>query len=684
MSAANIRRVGGPEYLLIADLRDQVLDRLGQPLEQPPADPAEPSAHPGSVPKPEPGDEPPISPTDPGPPAPARPAPSPSPAPAPRSAPAPKTDHPPLSEQSMADPSKPEAPESDAPPTEPPLKDAPSIGRHHDNDFWGRSSTEDFVDVLANMKRVAIFAGADGAADVGEPIHRIAIAMAISRVLKDDVLAEELGSEAKRSLAVRDAAMTLLHSSLPTQQLGSILHSLIERDAYSKQANTYGALAATVERAVRSHRRAVSGFVSQHITRLALTLKVHQVDVVVLTTHFDTDLRDKQLTVRETASPNAPIRDVSYEEMTLEGLANWRVDAQRVPLVMLDNPLMFLGEAERLTNPGEAGQQQLARTIVRLGDVFEDRDVVFIGTSLDDPGLLTAAARSRYASKRRFALVLPPRDLPIHPDASVLPTRRPERPDPMEFSIRRAVFGERFRHLGISPVVADFHWEVPQVVYEATLKLDQPDDYQPYAARRYAWWKPRQVVYGGGQPPYPGMRRFRDRWNQRLEEVKEMVATKLLDREDLDQASERIEVDAWICKGNGRELFLWASSDDQAELADEPVIKLGAYTSEPAARAFRQGMQWIKTLDVSDDDPAQFEAPTPGPSSEDDPWTTRAIPLVLFDEPHHRLQVGVLTIRCLGPHGGSRIRSRSDDARNLCDVAAKMVLPLLLEEPETT
>jgi hypothetical protein len=549
-------------------------------------------------------------------------------------------------------------------PTRVDAADAPpetvAVETDHDRDFWLRQSTRDYILRLAALEHVTIYAGADGPADVGPPIHRDLLATMLWRHLPEDALMREVPPERRHPMA-GDVVKAMVASGVPAAYLGSILTQVLRRrDTQEGEGGTADGIDKAVQREIRKTHRTSSGFVSRSITRLALTLRLHRRDVQVLSAHYDDDLYGSVDLVRATSGDR--LNDVHYDKYPLKDASSVTRRVRRVPLIKLNDP-MVLGEGPLLCVRGEEGEMRPAPQIEVLSFALRTSNTILVGSSIDDPGVLAAVAAVREdASHERYALLLPPDRFPLHPDSADFNGDGQS----LEPAFRHALLAERYRHLGVTPIIADFPYQVPQLLREIALAVEQGKDYVSYAERSRRWWTPRAARLGysrdrGGSGSRDA---FQEQWYDALRYEERQIVAALLPEPEDDGQDEELHVDVWIREPGARRLFRWATSKEflRSDRASEPERLRLADSESVAAVAYREGAQMVRRHEGTE------------------PWCVWAMPLTLYNAPWFRLPVGVLEITSNKASGGLASSRYRGSAQALRYEIVGRVSRLLLED----
>lgn len=478
--------------------------------------------------------------------------------------------------------------------------------------FWWRDSTNLHIARLAELHRLSIYVGGDGPSDVGPPLNRdLFAAMIDSRLRLSGVTRHQ-----------REAIVKTVVAHCPEQYLGSIVRELYRSRTREVSVNAETQLYYDIQ----SHTAAArsrGGFVARAVVLLAFTLRHDGRTAEIISTHYDSDIESAAENRREHFRH---LRSISLRDY-LDHLPPNDPEPDTVPLLRISGRHgerstqgLVVGEADFLADerlgPGGHNPEHvpryraLVRALTRGG-------VLFVGTSLSDPGVLAALATTRHTRWPRYALVLPP--------AGLTSTSMPA--DQIAGALH--LLALRYLHLGVVPVIADFDHQVPQLLREVALKVHMGRDYAGHADRMELWWRRWAEVLGydrAGAPSGSSDGELVGLWQRRLR----ALAATIAGPEVLGQAQsakETIRIEVWLRNHHRRCLFLWASSP--AAPSEEAPTEIAVQAEDPndiVPLAFRTGRTVHQRL--------------LGTS-----WRYGvATNIVLYAAPWHRLPVGVVNV----------------------------------------
>jgi hypothetical protein len=482
--------------------------------------------------------------------------------------------------------------------------------------FWWRESTERFIEQIAELPSLAIYAGADGPADIGPPLHEVVVAAALRDCLADDEFMDDV-SETEFNRITEDLIASL-RAYVPASYLGSIVRGLYAR----REGMTYREVERRLGTGVvkLSRRRSTVGFVARSITELAFSLRRAGHSVTVISTHSDSDLLRAPEPVRR---HHRNLEGVSYDvhdhtDPVREG------DAARVPLVRLNDESRALASQPLLVAEGDLldqtpdGESSRSRADY-LRAVLTSSPVLFVGTSLTDPVLVSLLIETKRSGLERYAVMLPPEGFRAEVRADHAARR--------ELALRLNVLAGRYLHLGVVPVMADFRYQVPQLLHELSLAVDRARPYRPYRERIDDWWDnfgagfvcaiPSDAPRGENADSVA----LQGRWAAVLEQLRDGIY-KQADR--ADGGDEEIIIEVWLRHPRMRYLFRWASLDADAGDPLPPASLL--VPGNAIQKTFREGRTFRQEI-------------------PEDRWQySVSMPLVLHGDDWDRIPVGVIRL----------------------------------------
>jgi hypothetical protein len=478
--------------------------------------------------------------------------------------------------------------------------------------LWWRLSTKDYIDQLAELEIVTVYVGADGPSDVGLPRHSN---------LFQGLVRSKLAETHQSTDESTERVITAIAAHVPATHVGSILRELYRPRPRARElsVNAETRLHFDVQTEI-SHARSGGGFIARSIALLAFTLRAHQRSAEVITGHYDDDIINAERN-RHEYFPS--LRSISFRDY-FDKLPEDEPGAGVVPLLRIhgrpgdpSSQSMVVGEADFLADEHVSadghGSDHASRYRV-LTRALTRGAVVFVGTSLTDPGVLATLAATRHLHKRRYALLLPPEGLIA------------ARLTHDEWALAVHLLSARYLHLGVVPIFADFERQIPQLLREVTLKVVEGDNYVGYGHRLQTWWSRWAPLLGydfaGDRRDGPDQKLVA-RWRARLDGLCATIAG----LRDLHNGSEEIRIEVWLRNHHKRSLFLWAASTGAgSDSASDEVRVIDDGEDDVVQRALRTGQSIHQPV-------------TQGP------WRyCIATNLVLYEHPWNRLAVGIVCV----------------------------------------
>ena len=452
-----------------------------------------------------------------------------------------------------------------------------------DEGFWWRTSTRQYVRQLAGPGDLTIYAGADGDADVGPPLHKSLLRSTLVAAAASDPLLATIPKAHRHDTFTR--VIRFLMDSLPSSYIGSMIRGVYQTDRDYDFFDTERTLHNVLYPATRSTPGA-KGFVASPIIDLAIASAAAGRTTSIISARYDNNIERASSRAENTPfefrfhANTWPLQHgVSIPVIALNGSARHdpaRDDDPPGPLVLGEIDLLAPDFSSRTDR---ADYQSRAPVIKRA---LAESQTIFIGTSLSDPCLVSVLAATKHYRLPRYALLLAPTSLrPIHLEPST-DWRPVEHDDDLvdpastvdqhtqDFSLdeRRLaleLLSRRYLHLGVVPIWADFEHQVPQLLREVALCIQQPAEYQDYRKRIKAWWTGFSDAFGyntQGVPIEDSVRResWQAAWHEALRD--DIVVSIIQNGHQIGTTSkERVMVEVWIRNAAARELFFWASSE---------------------------------------------------------------------------------------------------------------------------
>ena len=520
--------------------------------------------------------------------------------------------------------------------------------RDFENSFFHRESTDHYIQQLAGLDAITLFTAAAPSPDVHAP-------------LSDKLMARTLRERLRRSatdlkpgqLEQLDMIVDAMMRTFPPAYLGSIARELVRKQSTADRGDLAGLEADAQDVFTRELRDAVeagrdaSRFLALGLGALAFASKKAGKRVQLLTTNYDDRLAEAEARVHEYFGG---LGGYSFAPRSLNATADAADD--EVPLYRLNGHIgaqsngtadpLIIGEADSLTDHYKLRSKVMA-------DALETTSCVFVGSTLDEPDVLSKLVNATY---------------PLgHPRYTILLAPQLGLSDPGDRAKTLNLTALRFLHLGIVPIVIDCPHQAPQFLIEVALRL-QHRDYANYAERLDAWWQ--QWVEDFGFAGKAGERNpaLQQLWMEQLAEIRETIADEHLELSKSRRRREHLQVEMWIRHPGERSLVHWASSDglwlNAASARRHSIPDAG---QDPVQRAFRDG--------------TPIHGPVPQLTGR---WHYQlSVPVVLRKEPWHHLPVGVVNILSTGtPTDGklATFHQREGYAKDLLQLASAVKQPV--------
>jgi len=505
-----------------------------------------------------------------------------------------------------------------------------------DQPFFHLGETHKLIETIAARDDpLTIFAGAGVSVDFGCPDWRTLVALLIANrlVLDDDMPKPE----------AREVATQLVRACGPIPA-ASVAMRLYEESTRTR-SDPLKQIHSDLSGYLYSEWDAPAGPLLREIVRLAITWRGLGRDIAVITTNYDDHLE------REAARQGSP-----YDFFSMTSASPRNPPDEVVPVYHLHGLARRDGVVEGdivLSERAHVSGRELVsvpepdnwREDVILGHL-EQSSVLFVGTSLTDPILVTSlivtsqrTGHSRYATFPRQA--------------------DPWLEEPQD-TIREAldrVSVERLRHLDVEPIRPDFFGQVAQFLAEVRLcSVAGPGSYAgPDAAIRYGqrmsrWWSDwsLKITKRGFASAQRACQRLLANGRDSIAEQLGLTAK----RGDAEQ----LKLELWArAEPEARSLELWCSSEatfhsPQALMHRSPVTNNSPYV---AVQAFCQG--YVKRGPVS---------PT-----RDARWRSFAsVPIELEGPPWEQLTVGVINLLSTAPATQSALAGLDFEGKQLAIV----------------
>lgn len=483
--------------------------------------------------------------------------------------------------------------------------------------FFHRPSTNAYVDDLAGLESVTLYAGGAISAEPNAPLSDTLMAAALRGRL--DISARDLNDDQ------RERVVDALMHAYPPSHLGSIARELVRQhsdadpgDVDELEREAQNVFANELRDALQAGRDS-GGFLALGLGALAFAYRrAGRRTVRILTANYDDRISEAERRVHEYFSY---LEGYSVKPTRLDVLEH--SDDSSVPLYRLNGHIrrrgarrdpLIVGEVDSLTGA------YMARS--RLIDVaLAESAWLFVGSDLTEPDVLAKLATAPHPSGHpRYAILLAP-ELGLD--------------DAKERARALNLAANRFLHLGVVPIFIDFPHQAPQFLIEVALRIEQGEgDYATYAERLELWWNSWAKDFGfGARRPGGSDRRERslqEAWMAMLGKLRDTIAVRHLEIPVSEGASaEKIQLEVWVRHPDERSLVLWASSDGVWLNPDSaPRCSIHEGAGAPVQRAFREGTPHHGPVE---------------PSREQ--WRYQlSIPLVLRKRPWYHLPVGVVNV----------------------------------------
>jgi len=506
--------------------------------------------------------------------------------------------------------------------------------------FFRRETTWNYIEALAGLEDVTIYTGAGVSADVGAPLSDELMPYILGRWIEGHPDLKSVTDESRRE-EIAKRVTSAIAKAYPPAYIGSIAREIARhrRSKESPEANRKFSL--QIEEANQAGYT-TGGFLARSVGALAIALKREDRCVEIITTNYDNTIVDEREKILSYFTELASDCDYFFKVRTSESGTD-ALKPDEIPVFHVNGAVsdgvadpLVIGEADffawydKFLEKHHLENQKWRQE--RLDAALTKTACLFVGSSLTDPDVLAKLAETKFQMPR-YAVLLAP-DQENEPDGSALlrlGEGEPTQIDPNERCLARDAVAQRFLHLGVIPIMVDFPHQVPQLLSEIALRIQQGDGYQKYSTRLDGWWDRWAKLFGFDDKQAPGPRNvpLQAHWAHRLAVIRDEV------REALDLAhgstEEKVVVEVWVRNPRTRTLFLWATSEgiwlngDTAASCDlgEGDIRLGVQ------RSFRKGRTHVAEI-----------------RPKQDQWRYGvSVPLTLHDAPWHHLPVGVVNIR---------------------------------------
>jgi hypothetical protein len=517
--------------------------------------------------------------------------------------------------------------------------------------FFRRDSTRKYIDALASLEDVTIYAGAGVSADVGAPLSDELMPYILGRWVKEhpDLKAIDKDKRGRIENRITDA----IAKAYPPAYIGSIAREFARRERPKRDPEKKHRFRTEIEEANQVGYTS-GGFLARSVGALAFALKRKGKSVGIITTNYDRTIIDEQEKIVEHFRDLASDCDYFFEART-SATSDEPIAADEIPVFHVNGAVsddshdpFVIGEVDffawydQQLEEHQPENQKWRRE--RLDDALLKGACLFVGSSLTDPDVLAKLAETKFLQPR-YAVLLAP-DQENEPDGSALlelgehDTHDEDgsgdedgipKINAIERCIARDVVAQRFLHLGVIPIMVDFPHQVPQLLTEIALRVQQGESYRGYSDRLLDWWPNWAEQFGFADEETAGDRDFGSQffWAEKLGDIRNSIR-ELLELDDPSE-KEKIMVEVWVRNPKTRTLFLWATSEGIWLNGDTALwCDLGdSDTRFGAQRGFRKGRTHAAEI-----------RPRRGL------WAYGvSVPLTLHKPPWHHLPVGMISVR---------------------------------------
>jgi hypothetical protein len=442
--------------------------------------------------------------------------------------------------------------------------------------FFHLESTKKYIEELTALDSVVIYVGA------GVSIERTGLTW---EGLSAQMLDDALGSYADRVDIVRNASSTLAVASAIVQQVQ-------EKSA----TNWRDQLSSDIGKHLYAGPADQTAYFVDRVLALASAYIRAGRKVIIVTPNYDRFLLDG-IEEQQQRLDNT-YKDVTIVQLGVDG--DGKPTAPDQELAKMNEALaqpdtltvVFIhGTVERpgsSTPPEErsypvVSEEDYARTRdnsqLVLGELFSDRHLIVVGSSVTDPPLVHALVASRPSGKQPKRYVIRPIQGQYSGSLSAA-----ARENLQKVEERRA------KHLGVELISPTYYFQAPQVLEEVRVNLgakstgpkySDPNATHRYGGRLLRWWDD-WLAWGG--------ERIEDRQERHYRFLREEALPRLRDKLNA-KGGERLKLEAWIrWNPEKRRLALWASSNGSwPESQTMRKDRIASTTQIIATQAFQNG-----------------------------------------------------------------------------------------------
>lgn len=525
------------------------------------------------------------------------------------------------------------------------------------------------VDTLTGAESVTIYCGA------GVSINRTGLTWSgLIKRLASYFYAEH---ERNRLAPPRHEEVEHLLDALGPQATATIMHGMHVDIAGRDWLDLQRKIGARLAQDLYSGNSWEEGRLARNIIDLAQALALRGKRVSILTTNYDTFLEerwgDDQRILSERApklviytldvAGNYPLLEVQEKERLPGGRDDVSVELTYLhgrvsPSASLSNSALVISEYDYAKYRSSIEDY--------LKNRFEtDHALLIVGSSLSDTPLVDTLIRTAPLARNRPLKVETEGGIEDVMIAKEVWSRICLMPaESFSFSNQYDIDHQRYirylqaraQTLGVSLYIADFKFQIAQLVEEATLSLfaqDEGVDYRPirYGCRLTSWWD-QWSSSEFAQAPGKLQEELSGLLNIALEFVDEQG--------ERHESGEQFKLELWVREGpaSRRELVLWATS--QAALIDRSFLN-----SQEIERSSKiSSVMALTEGRVIHKDISEIRGENPGGIVRR--WNSYlSVPIYIRSELNSRLPVGVLTIASSAPAKKSILPPRNERRTNL-------------------
>ncbi|HEX4705788.1 MAG TPA: SIR2 family protein [Pseudonocardiaceae bacterium] len=416
-----------------------------------------------------------------------------------------------------------------------------------DKAYFYQRDVHQLIQHIAGQKSVVIYAGA------GVSIDRTGVSWGelVTRLLEEQVPDSAVRRAVMDTYTPLEAASIVcqLHTDMYADKWMRVVVNKLRSLLYAEKSWQRGSLVAT-------------------IIELAAAFVAKGVDVQIVTTNYDSFL-EEEVKILNLAREAKSIPELPFEPLLVQhgNNAGALLDPEQEKLQYIrTNTILHLhgyvpesgGETPVILSEVATIESQVLSSAI-LGDLFRRNAVLIVGCSLTDPPLLSALARSiRTETERRLHRRLRVAILPLQGIDFSRVLHGDERADRRTVEEFERKAKTRMRQFDVTPTFPDFYSQVPQLLREVQVCLDQclaglPYEYSAarYGERLARWW----------QTWFQGRTGSLTACQARDHELLRDALTRIRTTLEVDP-DEVLKIELWLRweAATARQLTLWASS----------------------------------------------------------------------------------------------------------------------------